>query len=172
MLDFLKKFFKKEKEKEMLNNDVIYTRLIRNEGMILSPYTCPAGYLTIGVGRNLELNPLTESEKAEIGDVKKGITESQAFMLLRHDVEKVCKQLDACLPWWRGLDKERQFVLIDLCFNLGLSKLLGFKNTLACIAQGNYDKAADNLMLSKYAQQVKGRAKRNADCIRTGKYEG
>lgn len=162
---------KEEKNINMLPAEVIYNRLIKNEGMRFKPYVCPAGYLTIGVGRNLDLNPLTECEKDVIGDVMLGINKEQAFFLLRHDVDKVCKQLDEKLPWWKDLDGERQFVMIDLCFNLGIHKLLGFKNTLLYIAQGNYEKAADNLLLSRYAQQVKKRAQRNANCLRNGKYE-
>ena len=161
-----------KKEKNVLSNDVIYNRLIQNEGIKFKAYVCPAGYLTIGVGRNLDLNPLTECEKDIIGDVMLGITKEQAFMLLRHDVNKVCNQLDEKLPWWKELDSERQYVMIDMCFNMGINKLLGFKNTLAYIAQGNYEKAADNLLLSRYAQQVKKRAQRNANCLRTGRYEG
>lgn len=173
--DFVKKSQNEEennkREINMLSTEVIYNRLIKNEGIRLKPYKCPAGYLTIGVGRNLDLNPLTEEEKETIKDVSRGITKDQAFMLLRHDVDKVCDQLDNRLPWWRNLDSERQYVLIDMCFNMGINKLVGFKNTLSYLAQGNYDQAATNLMLSKYAKQVKQRAKRNADCIRTGKYE-
>lgn len=171
--DFVKKDKKNvKKEIKMLTAEVIYNRLIKNEGLRYKPYVCPAGYLTIGVGRNLDLNPLTECEKDVIGDPMLGINKEQAFMLLRHDVKKVCKQLDDRLPWWKELDSERQYVMIDLCFNLGITKLLGFKNTLAYIAQGNYEQAAKNLLLSRYAQQVKDRAKRNAECLRTGKYDG
>ena len=53
----------KKEEKKMLNYDVIFSRLIKNEGMVLTQYICPAGYKTIGVGRNLDLNPLTKEEK-------------------------------------------------------------------------------------------------------------
>lgn len=169
IIKYIKGIFYKE-DKKMLNYDVIFARLIKNEGMVLTQYICPAGYKTIGVGRNLDLNPLTKEEKEVIKNSNR-ITEAQAFMLLRHDVDKVCKQLDESLPWWRNLDSERQYVMIDLCYNLGVSKLLGFKNTLAYIAQGNYEHAADNLLKSKYASQVKSRALRNANCLRTGKYE-
>lgn len=155
----------------MLSEEVIFNRLIQNEGIKFKPYKCPAGYLTIGVGRNLELNPLSESEKEIIKDVMSGITKEQAFMLLRNDVCSVCKDLDNKLPWWRNLDPERQYVMIDLCFNMGITKLLGFKNTLGYIAQGNYKQASENLLKSKYAEQVKGRARRNANCLRSGKYE-
>lgn len=169
ILKYIKGLF--TKEKDMLSEEAIFNRLIKNEGIRFEVYICPAGYKTIGVGRNLDLNPLTKEEKEIIGDVNKGITKDQAFMLLRNDVNAVKKQLDGLLPWWRNLDSERQYVMIDLCFNLGISKLLGFKNTLAYIAQGNYGQAADNLLKSKYASQVKNRASRNANCLRTGKYE-
>lgn len=156
---------------KMLTDEVIYNRLIRNEGISFKPYKCPAGYLTIGVGRNLELNPLTKEEKEVIGDVMSGITKDQAFMLLRHDVDGVRRDLDQHFPFWKELNDDRQFVMIDLCFNMGINKLLDFKNTMRFLAQGNYERAADNLLLSKYAKQVKSRAERNANCIRTGKYE-
>ena len=66
-------------------------RLVMHEGCVLKPYICPAGYKTIGVGRNLETNPLTEEEKRVCGDYEHGITKQAAFYLLRHDIERVEK---------------------------------------------------------------------------------
>lgn len=156
----------------MINDETIIPRLIINEGMRLKPYKCTSGKTTIGVGRNLDDNPLTDEEKALIGhDVMEGITEHQATMLLINDIKKVKDQLDKNLPWWRDLDNERQFVMIDLCFNMGISGLLTFHNTLRQIATGWYIRAGDNLLKSKYAKQVGKRAERNAECIKTGVYK-
>lgn len=143
-----------------------------NEGLCLKPYYCPAGHLTIGIGRNLEGNPLTAEEKAYIGhSVKEGITEGQAFYLCRNDLKKVRADLDKHLPWWRELNSDRQFVMIDLCFNMGIKKLLQFQKTLTSIATGYYAKAGEQLMQSLYAKQVGKRAERNAKCLETGVYK-
>lgn len=127
--------------------------LIRDEGLRLKPYKCTAGKTTIGVGRNLD-------------DV--GITKEEALILLRNDIERCKKDLDKNIPWWKNLTDNRQNALINMTFNLGINGLLGFKNTLELIRTGQYDKAANNALQSKWAEQVKDRAKRIAEAIRKG----
>ena len=56
-------------------------------------------------------------------------------------------------------------MMIDLSFNLG-NRLGQFKNFLANLQAGNYQAASDDLMDSKYAEQVPNRATRNRDLIR------
>ena len=163
--------------KESISDEICIQRLCVNEGLKQKPYYCSAGHLTIGIGRNLEANPLTEEEKAYIGhSVKQGINEDQAFFLCRNDLKKVRADLDRELPWWRDLNDDRQFVMIDLCFNMGIGKkggkkgLLSFSNTLQLIATGYYVKASENLLRSKYAKDVGVRAERNAYALRTGEW--
>jgi lysozyme len=55
-----------------------------------------------------------------------------------------------------------------MAFNLGITKLLGFRNTLVAMRQGKYDAAADGMLASAWAAQVKGRAQRLADMMRKG----
>lgn len=173
MLKWLKNLFVKEKEmSKVVDDETCIQRLVVNEGLMLKPYYCPAGYLTIGIGRNLETNPLTEDEKNFIGhNVKEGITNEQAFYLCRNDIKKVKQDLDKFLPWWRELNLDRQFVMIDLCFNLGIKKLLKFQKTLDSIATGFYIRAGEQLLQSLYAKQVGKRAQRNAKCLQTGVYK-
>lgn len=157
----------------MISDDVCIQRLGVNEGVVLKPYRCTAGKLTIGIGRNLDDNPLNKEEFEKIGhDCRvQGITKDEAFYLCRNDLKKVKKDLDKHLPWWRELNDDRQFVMIDLCFNLGINKLLKFQKTLDSIATGWYIRAGDQLMQSLYAKQVGKRAERNANCLRTGVYK-
>lgn len=158
--------------KQMIDDETCIQRLCVNEGLRLKPYYCSAGHLTIGIGRNLEDNPLNDEEKAYIGhSVKEGITEDQAFYLCRNDLKKVRADLDKNLPWWQDLNADRQFVMIDLCFNMGIRKLLQFQKTLKSIATGYYVKAGEQLMQSLYAKQVGKRAERNAKCLQTGVYK-
>jgi lysozyme len=60
--------------------------------------------------------------------------------------------------------------MVDMLFNLGLPKLLKFKNTLAAIRQGDYERAARGMLNSKWARQVGRRAKELAEMMRTGEW--
>lgn len=135
-------------------------QLTLHEGYKRSPYKDSVGKLTIGIGHNLDDNGLP----APIIDA-----------LFLFDVEQVTAQLQRHLPWIFGLDEVRQRVLFDMCFNLGILKLLKFKNTLAAVRRGDYEVAADMMMDSLWATQVGDgpggtydRAERLATMMRTG----
>ncbi|HEX9879647.1 MAG TPA: hypothetical protein VGB25_05595 [Candidatus Binatia bacterium] len=69
--------------------------LIRHEGLRLKPYRGTVGKLTIGVGRNLD---------------DAGITRDEALALLRHDIDRVRKEVSAAFPWFGGLNPVRKDV--------------------------------------------------------------
>lgn len=127
--------------------------LIRDEGEHFKPYRCTAGKLTIGVGRNLD-------------DV--GITQAESRFMLETNIAQVVEQFDQALPWWRSLSEARQRALLNMGFNLGLPRLLGFKRMLAALQQGDYRTAALQALDSTWAKQVGERAQRIAALIREG----
>lgn len=151
---------------------LIQDRLLFNEGFRSKPYFCIKGKQTIGIGRNLDANPITPEEEKVIGAkwISEGITKNGALYLLRNDIEKVLKQLNKELPWWNTMNQDRQYVMIDLCFQLGINGLLKFKKTLNYLMDSEYKLASDELLNSNYAKQTPKRAKRNSDCIKCGKY--
>lgn len=130
----------------------IEEQLILHEGLRLKPYKCPAGHLTIGVGRNLET---------------KGISREEALFLLRNDIAEAERALSR-YEWYTKLDPIRQKVLIDMCFNLGLAGLLQFRRMITALISGDYETAADEMLASKWAKQVGARAQRLARMMRTG----
>jgi lysozyme len=136
-----------------MNRDDLRSMLVLHEGLRLKPYRCTAGKLTIGVGRNLDDN---------------GITQAEAFALLENDILAVEADLDRTWPWWREMSEARQQVLADMCFNLGLTRLGGFVNTLAAMKRGDYNAAADGMLKSLWASQVGRRAQRLARMMREG----
>lgn len=136
-----------------MNLDLLRQQLIRHEGVRLRPYRDSVGKLTIGIGRNLD-------------DV--GISQDEAEILLDHDIQKVIQDLDTYLPWWKSLTDVRQMVLADMAFNLGITKLLGFTQTLASIKQGDFESAARHMSQSVWATQVGNRAVRLQEMMRTG----
>lgn len=144
--------------------------LIRDEGLKLAPYRCTKGFLTIGVGRNLDSCPLTTEELRKVGHDgrRKPITAAQAELLLTNDITRTMESLDMCLPWWSTLDDTRRSVLFNMAFNLGVEGLKRFKDTLSSVQAGEYQEAAKCMLDSKWASQVKGRAVRLANMMRTG----
>lgn len=121
----------------------IEQQLIRHEGLRLKPYRCPAGKLTIGVGRNIE---------------DRGISEEEAMFLLRNDIETCKRELNERYPFILSLDPERYNVLVNMCFNMGIERLSQFRRMLAHISLGNYIEAAKEGLDSQWAKQVGPRA--------------
>lgn len=152
---------------------VMRAELVRDEGLRLKPYRCTAGKLTVGVGRNLDDVGISTVEADAMGITaagcgSRGVTYEQAMALLDSDIARVERDLDRRLPWWRGLDPVRQRVLVNMGFNLGITRLLGFRNTLRFVELGDYAHAASNMLQSLWARQVGARAVRLADMMETG----
>ena len=133
----------------------IKEQLVRHEGLRLKPYRCSAGKLTIGYGRNLD---------------DKGISKSEAYELLTNDIRSCEEQLIEEIPdIYNALDEVRKSVLLNMCFNLGIGGLLSFNNTLAFIAAGDWERAANGMLASKWAKQVGRRAIELSELMRKGK---
>tara|TARA_R100001015_G_C4505709_1_gene78898 strand:+ start:147 stop:569 length:423 start_codon:yes stop_codon:yes gene_type:complete len=130
-----------------------------HEGVKSHAYQCTAGKWTIGVGRNID----------EEGGL--GLSEEEINVLLINDVERVKNELTAAYFWFPALDEVRQAAMIDMCFNLGLSRLRGFVKAIEAMSRQQYDNAADEFLDSRWASQVGQRAIRVTDMIRTGEYQ-
>lgn len=129
-----------------------YTK--KYEGLNLFPYACPTGHLTIGYGHNLE----------------NGITLEVAEQLLQSDMAHAKMEVGGSIPFSNKLDEVRQYVLVDMCFNMGLKKLLTFKKMLAALEKGYFDRAAYEMLNSRWAAQVGRRATELAKMMKTGEY--
>lgn len=130
------------------------TQLIRHEGCRLKPYRDSLGILTIGVGRNIQ---------------ERGITEAEAAYLLGNDIDRCLKELNDTYPWFPKLDVMRQRVWIDLCFNMGITRLKDFKQAAAAMAHLDYATAALELKDSRWYTQVGRRGPYLCEMLRTGK---
>ncbi len=133
--------------------------LKRDEGCRLTAYQYTLGIWTVGVGH---------------AHVAPGAvwTQAEADAALAADIAKAEALLDAHAAWWRGLDDVRQDVMANLCFNMGWGDgghgLSSFHHTLDLVRTAAYGAAAAGLLNSNWARQVKGRAIRLADQLRTG----
>lgn len=134
-----------------MNRTRLKAQLVRHEGLRLKPYRDTVGKLTIGVGRNLD-------------DV--GITEDEAGQLLDNDVTRAYHELVRAVPSFGSLDEDRQHVLLDMAFNLGVPRLLEFKKMLAAVESRDFDQAAAEMLDSRWARQVGRRAETLAAMMR------
>lgn len=115
----------------------------KHEGLSLTVYECPAGYLTIGYGRNLET---------------KGITRAEAETLLIHDIDESIEDLRG-FHFWEFLDDAQRAAVIDMRFNLGPSGFRKFKRFIAALESRDYAKAGREMADSLWWNQVGDRAK-------------
>ena len=131
--------------------------LKRHEGVKSQVYLCSAGYETIGVGRN-------------ISNTGMGLFDDEVDYLLENDIARVIKELSSEYPWFTDLDDVRKDAIIDISFNLGATRLRGFKNALSAMESADYTLAAKEFLDSKWSRDVKGRSHELASMIETGKY--
>lgn len=129
--------------------------LIRDERFVSHGYTDNQGYLTIGYGR------LIDRKRGG------GLTEPEARQLLLNDITNAIKDLNRNVPWWHKMSDNAQRGLVNMCFNLGWPRLSGFKKMLAAMEEGDMQTAGDEALDSLWARQVKGRATRIANLIRS-----
>lgn len=135
---------------EHLMNSGLLDMIARHEGLRLKPYQDTVGVWTVGYGHNLNIP----------------IAESDAWHILETDTQAAINDCLHEFPWFADLSEQRQWVIVDMRFNLGLAGLKQFKKFLRHVELGDYDSAADEMLKSKWAQQVKGRATELAAMMR------
>ncbi len=144
---------------------ILQHMLIEDEGMRQFPYldccgkefkacscTCK-GKITIGIGRNL-----TDT----------GISENEAIGLQYNDVKRVSEQLTREFPWFSRINSTRRIVVVSMAFNLGMEGFRKFKKTIKCIESGDFNSAADQMLISPWAKQVGKRSLRLSEMMRKG----
>jgi lysozyme len=134
--------------------------LKRDEGRRLTAYADTRGVWTCGYG-HAGVAP---------GSVW---TLAQADAQLAADIAATTSDLDAAIPWWRGLDPVRQDALANMAFNLGVRGLMGFHHMLSALEAHDFRAASAAMLLSDWAedppQGVGERALRLAAMIRSGR---
>lgn len=159
---------------DMLTDQILKQKLTlllrKHEGNKLQVYPDTENEPTIGIGRCLSTKGLTkyECDYLNLGTYDKnsviaklevrGITQEEADYLLSNDIDHFTEQLSKSLYFFNKLPETVKIVLIDMAFNIGISGLLKFKNTLALIEKGKYKLAANEMLNSKWKLQVGQRA--------------
>lgn len=140
----------------------LLNQLRRHEGLRLKPYHCSENFLSLGYGRNLDTN---------------GISEAEAEFMLLNDL-LACESELKNEGWYNQLDETRRAVILNMAFNLGKPKLMQFKKFIGALSDDDYETASkemvtgsDGVSPSKWASQVGKRAYELADQMRTGQWK-
>lgn len=129
--------------------------LKRDEGVSSIPYDdatgnpvlAPTGNVTIGIGRHIFANPLTEDEM---------------LYLLKNDIRaarKICVETIGQTKF-DTITSHRRLALTCLAFNLG-NRLKTFKKMIAAILADDWQLAAKELRDSRWAKQVDPKLREN-----------
>lgn len=124
----------------------------KHEKLKLSLYKDTVDKTTIGWGRNIQDN---------------GISVDEAELMFQNDLKQCLSDLKK-YDWYNNSPQHIKDCLLDMCFNLGIDRLLTFKNMLKYIEEKNYTQAAIQALNSKWAKQVKTRAIDVATVMRQG----
>jgi len=137
----------------MIDLSKLEAQLTKEEGRKNKVYTDSKGISTIGIGRNL---------------VDNGLRDSEIDFMFKNDIADVEKAIQMYIPWVFKLDEVRQRVFYDLCFNMGVKKLMTFSRMIAFSQVGDYVSASDELHHSIWDSEVGDRAERLEYMLRTG----
>lgn len=133
---------------EMATNQIII-----DEGFVPYVYKDTLGMYTIGHG----LTYITEEESKNI--VKQRVNESYEFINKELDKRNI------------SLDEFRKSVLLNMCFQLGHSGVLAFKDMWQSLENMDYDGAANAMLDSLWHEQTKNRCERLAKWMRDGYFD-
>jgi len=154
-------------------NQEIYNQLALHEGIKPEVYNDSKGNRTIGIGFNLE-EPSNRKKAEALGfnvqdmlSGKKVLSDREIKILYNESIKQAADDANAFLPRAGRQPPVVQKVLIDMAFNLGLTKLNEFKKMREALLKGDYNKAADEMINSKWYHQVGDRSKRLVDMMRS-----
>lgn len=143
----------------------IFKLLELEEGYREKPYHCSEGYPTIGIGKRIG------PKNADLSLYEFTCSKPVAYAWLDDEIAELGKKLKP-LDWFTNLNEDRRAIIVSMCYQLGLSGVMKFKKMIAAISSENWEEAAKQALDSKWAKQTPARAKRHAEVLRTGSFEG
>ncbi|MCZ6898261.1 MAG: lysozyme, partial [Betaproteobacteria bacterium] len=72
--------------------------------------------------------------------------------------------------WFGGLDEVRTAVIVNMVYNLGLTRFSKFKKTIGFIELNEWEMASVEMLNSKWANQVGSRANELSEMMKTGEW--
>lgn len=124
--------------------------LTKHEGCKTEVYLCSEGIPTAGIG-----HALYADEEMPVGT---DVDMEQVLEWFKEDVDEAVADCCALFLNFASLPDQVQRVLVNMAFNLGRNRLGKFKNMITAVNEGNWQKAADEMVDSRWYNQVGNRS--------------
>jgi len=131
--------------KELLEN------IKKHEGFVEHVYDDSLGIPTIGYGFAIKDLTLDEDIAEEI---------------LIRKLEKLKRNATARFKWLEDMPVEVQEVILNMCYQLGVTGTSKFRKAISALQEGDWEEAANEMLDSLWARQTPNRAKELSDTIR------
>lgn len=141
----------------MANIQQLCTDIRSDEGFKPCAYQDSEGYWTIAYGICIDVR---------VGGA--GITVQEGLYLLNNRIMALLPQLSGQIPGWTQLNDVRQNVLLNMAFQMGLTKLMKFVEMMAALKAGDYAEASTQMLNSEWANETPERANRLAVQMKNG----
>jgi len=143
--------------KRLLNINELKDDLARDEGRVDEIYIDSLGHKTFGIG-HLVLETDSEYNWPAGAEVEADRV-NECFEDDMFTAQSECVELYGCEEWW-DFDGELQSILINMMFNLGRTRLNGFRKMNAAIKKRDWKEAGKEGRDSLWYKQVGNRAER------------
>ena len=94
------------------------------------------------------------------------VSEERCDEAFDQDVKSVLADCDTLYDDFGGLPEEVQLILANMMFNMGRTRLSKFRNMNAAVEEGDWNRAAQEMMNSRWYNQVRNRARRLVERMR------
>tara|TARA_B100000073_G_scaffold225274_1_gene187739 strand:- start:2955 stop:3398 length:444 start_codon:yes stop_codon:yes gene_type:complete len=138
-----------------MNIEMLREQLEIDEGVKYEIYLDHLGYPTFGIGHLVR-----ESDPEHGQEVGTAVSADRVAEAFESDLEGVLSDCRKLYPDIDDLPEEAQQIIANMMFNLGYPRLSKFKNMKRCVDERNWIGAGEEMMDSKWYQQVPNRAGR------------
>lgn len=163
--------FAQNRYKEQRSNN-FYDMFVLNEGNKPKVYKDTKGNRTIGIGFNLEEPANREFLKEKGIDINelfagRELTDKETKILYNRSLTQAFRDAQSYDPNFAKRPEAVKMTLVDMAFNLGLTKLNKFVDMKAGLMNNDYNVAADEMVDSLWYNQVKDRGPRMVNVMRS-----
>ena len=144
-----------------MDTEKLREQLKIDEGCVYEIYNDHLGYATFGIG-----HLVTESDPEYGADIGTPVSDDRVIEAFEQDIQTVLSDCAVLYPDFDELPEEAQQVIANMMFNLGYPRLSAFKGMKAGVDARDWNRAADEMIDSRWYKQVTNRAQRLVDRIR------
>ncbi len=142
-------------------SEIIKEDLVKHEGYVTEIYLDSENLPTFGIG-----HLVTEDDMEYTWPVGTPVTDERILQVFHDDCNDAYTDACAIFLNFSSLPDNCQRVLVNMAFNLGRNRLSKFKNMITAVNEGNFSKAADEMIDSKWYRQVKRRGEELVEIMR------